>query len=612
MCGITGFIGDKKFLPDPIQIKKCLDLMKRRGPDNANHITVNKESYSFTFLHSRLSIIDPYERSNQPMQDNEGLLCFVGEIYNYVELRSLCKKKGIKFKTKSDTEVLLKILNLYQEDGIRLLDGDWAFCYYNKKFDKILISKDRFSVKPLFYKNTKNGFYFSTNIIHLFSLSGEKGRLEYDRIKNYLSFGFRGTELNPNTFFQGVKKFPSGCYSKFVRGKKRYEAYYWTLSVDIDEKITYEDAVEKVKEVFQDSVKLRLRGDSKIGCLLSAGIDSSSIAGIAKKKFNHDLVYVSYRPSNKNYDESNLIDHNKKHLDANHTYVTISGKNNSEECEKIIKDAALPMNAPSDFLYHRLCVELKTKGCKVLLTGSAGDDFFAGNYSDHLNYLVSIYDTPDFPEAYAYWEKKIKPLVRSNELKNFDSYLNKSKIDPNFSWTEKQLVNEYLNFDIPKIDTSYMPTYSSDFFRNKLLKNIFDETVPAHCMTNDHIAMYNSLESRFPFLSHKLYELVCALPSKHFIRKAITKSVLRDAVKDFLPQEILASRNKVGFYMDFKDIFKFEINKFEEILFQNNEFNKYIKTHKIRKILTKEQTNTAELILVFSLFNLSILFQQFD
>ena len=270
------------------------------------------------------------------------------------------------------------------------------------------------------------------------------------------------------------------------------------------------------------------------------------------------------------------------------------------------------MNAPSDFLYHRLCVELKTKGCKVLLTGSAGDDFFAGNYADHLNYLVSIYDTPDFPEAYAYWEKKIKPLVRSNELKNFDSYLNKSKIDPNFSWTEKLLVNEYLNFDIPKIDTSYMPTYSSDFFRNKLLKNIFDETVPAHCMTNDHIAMYNSLESRFPFLSHKLYELVCALPSKHFIRKAITKSVLRDAVKDFLPQEILASRNKVGFYMDFKDIFKFEINKFEEILFQNNEFNKYIKTHKIRKILTKEQTNTAEQKLVFSLFNLSILFQQFD
>ena len=146
MCGITGYIGPKKNLPSKKNIDSCLNAMKlRRGPDSADYKVIEKENHCFVFLHSRLSILDPKPRSDQPMQDNEGIISFAGEIFNYLELKTLCEKKGAIFKTTSDTEVLLKVLNIFGGKGISMLDGDWAFSYYNKKQDKIILSKDRFS-----------------------------------------------------------------------------------------------------------------------------------------------------------------------------------------------------------------------------------------------------------------------------------------------------------------------------------------------------------------------------------------------------------------------------------------------------------------------------------
>ena len=133
MCGIAGFFGKKKFAPNNYQVNKCLKLMHNRGPDAKGKILRYLKEKSLIFLHSRLSIIDLSKESNQPFEDENGILTFNGEIYNYVELKEFCLKKKIKFKTNSDTEVLLKMLNIYGENAVKYLDGMWAFAYFSKK-----------------------------------------------------------------------------------------------------------------------------------------------------------------------------------------------------------------------------------------------------------------------------------------------------------------------------------------------------------------------------------------------------------------------------------------------------------------------------------------------
>tara|TARA_A100001011_G_C14296417_1_gene838645 strand:- start:810 stop:2663 length:1854 start_codon:yes stop_codon:yes gene_type:complete len=615
MCGISGYIGSKSNFPKKENIDICLKAMHlRRGPNAFGNKTVHKDNYSFTFLHSRLSLIDLNQRSDQPMEDDEGVICFNGEIYNFLELKKNCEEKGVKFKTSSDTEVLLKILNLYGPDGLKKLDGDWALAYYNKRLDKIILSKDRFSIRPLFYYDTGNEFYFASTITHIMKLMGSKSKLNFKRVANYISFGFKGTNLDPNAFFSGFNKFPTASYLEFNRGKKKAYKKYWSNIPQINSSLNYKQSVDLVKDKLIQSIKLRLRTDKNIGCSISAGIDSSIIAGIVKKILKKDIEFYSYAPHSKDYDESDLINLNIENLKAfnTHKYVTLPGGNPLKTLTDIVLDAGLPLNSPSDWLFHAICKSMKEDECTAFFTGSAGDDLFSGNYIDHLNYLVSIYkDKKKFEKAYANWDKKIKRLIRSPYLKDFNGYLRNIKNDPLASWNEKELVNSYLNLDIPKIKTK-LNHYSDDYFRNELCRNVFDAAVPAHLSSNDQISMFNSLEGRYPFLSHEVYEAANSIPSDFLLKDATTKSVLRDAFKDILPKKIYESKNKIGFFMDFKDIFKTQNKVFEDTLFQHNHLNQLVKVDKIRDILkSDDQAMMSNQKLIFSLLNISIMMQEY-
>tara|TARA_B100001063_G_scaffold247190_1_gene291149 strand:- start:1318 stop:3174 length:1857 start_codon:yes stop_codon:yes gene_type:complete len=617
MCGIAGFIGKKTYFPKKENIESCLKAMHlRRGPDAYGTKTVHKKDYSFTFLHSRLSLIDLKERSNQPMEDSQGIISFNGEIYNFLELKKICEERGAKFETSSDTEVLLKILNIFGAEGLKKLDGDWALSYYNKKLDKIILSKDRFSIRPLFYFDNGKEFYFASTIAHAMLLMGRKVKMNFERIVNYIAFGFKGTNLDPDTYFSGFKKFPYAQYLEFDRGKKKAFVKYWSNIPKINYKLNYNQSVGLIRERVSESVKLRLRTDKNIGCMLSAGIDSSSVAAIVKKKLNQDIKYFSYKPNYKDYDESELIKQNIQSLDAsnNHTFVNFDGGDSVGTLRDIIFEAALPFNAPSDWLFHVLCKKMKEQHCTSFFTGCAGDDIFSGNYIDHLNYLVSVYkDKVKFDKAYSSWTKNIKPLVRSPHLKDFNKYLQKHLNENIASWHEKHLVNENLNFKVPKVEDRKLKNYSEDFFRNELCRGIFDAAVPAHVLNNDQIAMFHSLEGRYPFLSHHVYEAANSIPSDHLLKDSRTKSVLRDAVKDMIPEAICESKNKIGFFMDFKEVFKTNTNEFEDVLFQHKELNNLFHVDKFRKKLkSDDEIIMADQKLIFSALNISILLEKYS
>ena len=186
MCGISGFIGKEKYFPNKKRINECINLMKRRGPDNQSFKKFEKK-ISYLLCSSRLSIIDINKRSNQPLEDENGVLVFNGEIYNYLEIKNELKKKGIKFKTNSDTEVLLKFLNHEGEQNLFKLDGMWAFAYFSKRRDKLILSRDKFGEKPLFYyHNIKKGIlFFGSNINYIKKLSDKKIDINQDKILNF-------------------------------------------------------------------------------------------------------------------------------------------------------------------------------------------------------------------------------------------------------------------------------------------------------------------------------------------------------------------------------------------------------------------------------------------
>ena len=160
MCGIAGYVGFSKKSPLENNIKKCLSSLKRRGPDSNGVFSKRIKNKKILFIHSRLSIIDLNKNSNQPMLDENGVLIFNGMIYNYLELRKFLESKGVKFRTNSDSEVLLKMLNKFGGKALKMIDGMWSFAHYNFKKSQIIISRDRFGEKPLYFTNVKKNFFF--------------------------------------------------------------------------------------------------------------------------------------------------------------------------------------------------------------------------------------------------------------------------------------------------------------------------------------------------------------------------------------------------------------------------------------------------------------------
>ena len=173
MCGIAGFFGTKKI--DTESISSTLVLMKNRGPDFSSYVTKDLGNNKFvSLLHSRLSIIDLQERSNQPFSIDDYTIIYNGEIYNYIELKKDLEKKGIKFRTNSDTEVLLQYYILYGEECVKFLDGMWSFAIYNHKKNLLFLSRDRFAEKPMYYSIQPEGIYFGSQISFIKSLSKKK------------------------------------------------------------------------------------------------------------------------------------------------------------------------------------------------------------------------------------------------------------------------------------------------------------------------------------------------------------------------------------------------------------------------------------------------------
>lgn len=604
MCGIAGYFG--KELKNQDLINRTLNSLHHRGPDsNGYYYTNDNRSNNLYLLHTRLNIIDIDQRSNQPYRIGAFTLIFNGEIYNYLEIKNLLSAEGIIFDTTGDTEVLARALIQWGIDKtLDKLEGMWAFAFYNQNSGNLYLCRDRFGEKPLYYSKKKDGIYFASETKSLSKLLDEDLDLNFDQIHRYLINGYKSLYKQNSTFYNEIKEVDRGQCIKINQEIKLTPLNYWKPKLNIDEKLSYKNSVEKIREELLRSVSIRLRSDVPIAFCMSGGIDSNSLIGIASREKKFDVHGFTVINSDERYNETDLIKKSVKDLGISHTSVPIEKKNFLEDLKNQINFNDSPVCTISFFLHRKLMKAISEMGYKVSISGTGADELFTGYY-DHGNlFLKSMYDNPiDFDLALEGWKKNHLPYVRNKHLKDPFLYIK----DPNFRehiYDDSKIFATFLNKSWH--ENYHEKNYCLSLMRNRMLNELFHEVVPVILNQDDLNAMYFSVENRSPFLDRRLFEASYSIPEKHLIQNGLKKSILRDAVKTIVPEQILKNPRKVGFNGPIEDLLDTKNKIMKEYLLDNSQIFELIDKNKVEVLLNKKKFINSESKFIFNFLNVKM------
>lgn len=600
MCGIAGYIG--LITPNASQINNCSQSFFHRGPDGDGCYkkrTINGEAV--VLIHRRLAIIDLDKRSNQPMRVGEKILIFNGEIYNYIEIRKELKQLGYNFSTNGDTEVLAKALHCWKEEAFTKLEGMWAFAWFDEKTGELLLSRDRFGEKPLYFWRCNKGIYFASEIKALTTLAGKIPSINKEQIYRYLINGYKSLYKGEDTFYENIEQVKPGSYIKYANNINISFQYYWLPKSTIDQNLTYQDAVEKTKETLIKAVKLRMRSDVPLAFCMSGGVDSNSLIAIASKILKCDVHGFTVVNQDERYEEKKLVELAVENLGIKQTNIKVSKKDFLSNLKILINSHNSPVSVISYYVHWQLLNEIAKRGYKVTISGTGADELFTGYYDHHNLYLGELYGQDElFHKSYIAWENHLKPIVRNPYLKNPNLYI-EDKLFRKHIYLNNDIFSTffYNNWNEP----FHEKDYGASLLRNRMLNELCEETVPVILHEDDLNAMQFSMENRSPFLDRDLFELAYSIPTKHLIKKGYAKSVLRDAMRNIVPDPILDNRKKIGFNAPIMDLLDTKDNCVKSNLLDNSPIFDIIKKEKIENLLKEETLPNSFSKFLFSFIN---------
>ena len=545
MCGISACLVSKELTIEVIN--KTLFNMINRGPDNQSYkkfIFGNKLLYLF---HSRLSIIDLREVSNQPFSYKGYHLIFNGEIYNYKEL----KKKYLNeftFKTNSDTEVLLYMYIKYGKNFEEKLNGMWSFIIFDENKKKLHVSRDRFGEKPLHYFiNNNNDFFFSSEIKNIQTLTGTKLDLNLKTIQRFLVFGYKSLYKYDDHYYKSLKRLKASTFLEINSDLNYSLENYYTPSVKINS-LSVEENIENTKYLLIESVKSRMISDVPIAFSLSGGVDSTAITNIAKKILNKNISTYSILDDDIRYDESSNINKSLRTLESKHQFIDLKTKFNLESLSQLINYHDEPLCSINFFSDSLLKKEMRSDGHKVSISGIGADEYFAG-YWDHHSYLMHELKSSDKNKYEIFkndWLNHIMPLIQNPILKKTDLFEIKGLDFNSFRYQDNDVYSKLLigGFEENQNDFKFNTT---SILKNRMLNELFFETLPIALDNEDLNSMYHSVENRSPFLNHDLVDYVNTIPSNQLINNGYSKYILREAINGIADDEVRLDRNKRGF-----------------------------------------------------------------
>ncbi|MCS6796555.1 MAG: asparagine synthase (glutamine-hydrolyzing) [Raineya sp.] len=573
MCGILGVI---PCVADDI-FENALHALLHRGPDGYG-IWKNE---NIILGHRRLAILDLSDRGKQPMiWQNRWVITFNGEIYNFVEIKKELQKKGYQFFSDTDTEVILASYQEWGGDCLSKFNGMWAIAIWDKLTKQLFLARDRFGVKPLFYYWSEGKFIFASEMKAIAKLLPQVELSPYfewclNHIYEY--------ETQEYTLIKGIKKIPAGHYAIFDVIHQNFSLHkYWDTFQNLqDLHLTYEQEVEKLKELFQDACAIRTRSDVPVGTALSGGLDSSSVAAfIRQAQLQQNIqkaykVFVAIFPDTE-LDEQEYAKAVVEHLGIEAIFQEISKTDSVEKLEEYLwyfEEIYLTSPVPMTEIYK----SMRKHNIIVSLDGHGGDELLAG-YGNALFNIVK--DNPfdckliqDIIETY----KALRNINNSKRWKYFiDGFEGR-----------KNLIRFYLR-EVLKIP-SHQNLYQQKLgYFNFYLYNIFHNTILPTLLRNyDRYSMTASVEVRMPFMDYRVVTFLFSLSWQSKFRNGFTKAILRDAVKDYLPNEVVWRKSKTGFGTPFTQWLKGVWKEYFLDLTHSADFynSAFINQNKVKKML---------------------------
>lgn len=590
MCGFAGYItveGEGNEYKD--DLIEMMNSIKHRGPDDEGTHIDDMAGLGFR----RLSIIG-IENGKQPMynEDNSIVVTFNGEIYNYQEIKDELIKKGHIFKTDADTEVLV---HGYEEYGIELLQklrGMYAFAIWNREKKEMLMARDIFGIKPLFYTKTKKDFVFGSEIKSILKFPNVRKVFNPEALESYLSFQY--SVLN-ETFFKGIFRLPPAHYLLWKDGSIEVKRYY-SPEFNTDDSITFDEAVRKVNDVMKNSIEAHKISDTEVGGFLSGGVDSSYI--VARSNLDKTFsVGFDYPRCNEIPLAKTLSDYvgvkNKSKLITTEEYF--------EEFPKIMNHADEPLSDPSCIALYFLC-RLASEQVKVVLSGEGSDELFGG---------YNIYKSPIALKPMRVIPRPVRRGVRRVLTKlpvNFKgkNYLIRAGED----LEERYIGNAYIfhTDEVYKMLKKPIKKYTPQSITKPIYDRVKDKdeiTKMQYLDINtwlwgdilnkaDTMSMAHSLEVRVPFLDKEVAKVAFSIPVEHRVDKYETKRYFRKAASEFMP-DITAERKKLGFPIPVRNWLREDkyYNMVKETL-TSKEAKEFFNTDYLVKLLDRHYNQKAD------------------
>ncbi|MEM2883724.1 MAG: asparagine synthase (glutamine-hydrolyzing) [Nitrososphaerales archaeon] len=574
MCGIAGIVGD---YADKHLVKKMLSILQHRGPDSQGVYVDDKA----TLGACRLAVIDLVS-GDQPMSSEEGDVTIVynGEVYNYKSLRRRLEEKGHRFKTSSDTEVLIHAYEEFGDAFVDRLNGMFAFAIWDKGSKRLLLGRDPVGVKPLYYMKINGGCLAFASEAKAFLYLREP-RCDRVALKAALNLGYVSGE---RCMFEGVKRLKAGYLLSFQNGEVEVKQY-WNLEPDVDFGLTLGDAASAVRRLIKSAVESHMVSDVPIGAFLSGGLDTSTVVALMSRVSGSVKTFTLgfAEPTDELADAKRVAEY----FGTEHHDLILDEESLIKEYPSMVWHA----EAPKINLYPYFVSKLASRFVKVVLGGMGGDELFGGyiyRYR-HIKRAETVSKTPIYP--------LLKTLARTTLILN-PALPIRVKRRLKALTLLKDRVRFFLLLHSPELLEEYVEEYApyfktkQSFLEQAMLAEFKTKLVDDLLLVDDAMTMAHSLEERVPLLDRSLVEYAFKIPVNLKVGSKVGKIVLREAVKDLLPKYVL-DKPKWGFSIDVKHWYTKSIYSLSQQLFDDSSLFKHrlIDLNYIKRLLSKTKSS---------------------